>query len=76
MWTGVVWREAGHYGPEGTCEPRKNLGLHTFSHDPEVGFVVEINGEEYRVTAVYLEFCHVRPAKTDGRRGGSSHLSA
>ena len=63
MWTGVVWREAGDYGPEGTSEPRKNLGRHTFPHDPEVGFVIEIDGEQYEVTSIYLEFCNVRPTK-------------
>jgi hypothetical protein len=63
MWTGVVWLEAGNYGPGGAFEPRQHLGTHTFAHEPEVGFVVEINDEEYRVTAVYLDFCHVRPAK-------------
>jgi hypothetical protein len=62
MWTGVVWREAGNYGPGGTFEPRKNLGRHTIPHDPEIGFVIEIDGEQYEVTAVYLGFCHVRPA--------------
>jgi hypothetical protein len=63
MWTGVVWREAGNYGPGRMFEPRKNLGRHTFPHAPEVGFVVEIVGERYHVIAVYLGFCHLRPTK-------------
>jgi hypothetical protein len=46
----------------GTFEPRKNLGRHAFPHDPEVGFMIEIDGEQYDVTEVYLGFCHVRPA--------------
>jgi hypothetical protein len=48
--------------PGGTFEPRKNLGRHAFPHDPEVGFMIEIDGEQYDVTEVYLGFCHVRPA--------------
>jgi hypothetical protein len=63
MWTGVVWREAGNYGPGGMFEARQNLGSHTFPHDPEVGFVLEINDEQYQVTEVYLGFCHVRPTR-------------
>ena len=63
MWTGVVWREAGNYGPRGSFELRENLGRHTFPHDPEVGFVIDINGEKYEVTSIYLGFCHVQPTK-------------
>jgi len=42
-------------------EPRQSLGTHTFPHEPEVGFVLEIDDEQYQVTEVYLGFCHVRP---------------
>ena len=61
MWTGVVWREAGNFGPGGMLEPKQSLGSHTFPHEPEVGFVLEIDDEQYEVTEVYLGFCHVRP---------------
>jgi hypothetical protein len=42
-------------------EPRQSLGSHTFPHEPEVGFVIEIDDEQYEVTEVYLGSCHVRP---------------
>ena len=48
--------------PLGPCEaPQQDLGRHTFPNEPEVGAVVEINGEQYRVVAVGEGFCHVTP---------------
>jgi hypothetical protein len=62
-WTGVVWREAGNYGPGGMFESQQNLGRHAFGVQPEVGDSLEIGGEEYRVVSVDVAFCHVRPTK-------------
>jgi hypothetical protein len=62
-WRGVVWREAGTYGPGGMFEPQQNLGTHTFPNEPEVGWVLEINDEQYQVVSVDVAFCHVRPTK-------------
>jgi hypothetical protein len=61
MWTGVVWREAGNFGPGGKLEPRQSLGSHTFPHEPEVGFVIEIDDEQYQVT----ELSRVLPRPPD-----------
>jgi hypothetical protein len=59
-WTGIVWREAGAYGPGGTFVPQVRLGSHTLPTEPAVGDVVEIDGKEYLVVSVVRGFCHVR----------------
>jgi hypothetical protein len=59
-WTGVVWREAGPYGPDGIFVPQVRLGRYTFPIEPEVGRTLEIDGEKYRVVSVAGGFCHVR----------------
>jgi hypothetical protein len=59
-WTGVVWREAGPYGPDGIFVQQMRLGRHTFPVTPAVGAIVTIGDEEYRVVSVAGGFCHVR----------------
>jgi hypothetical protein len=59
-WTGVVWREAGIYGPDGTFVQQVRLGRYTFPVTPEVGRTLEIDGEKYGVVSVAGRFCHVR----------------
>lgn len=66
-WSGVVWREAGNYGPMGMRSSREDLGRHTFPDPPEVGMILEIRGEDYRVTSVDLGFCYVRPMRMKAR---------
>jgi hypothetical protein len=58
-WTGVVWREAGPYGPDGIFVQQMRLGRHTFPVEPSVGAIVTIGSEEYRVVSVVGRFCHV-----------------
>ena len=62
-WTGVVWREAGNYGPIGGWQAQKDLGRHTFPSPPEPGMVLEVRGEDYQVVSLGLAFCHVRPMR-------------
>jgi hypothetical protein len=64
-WTGVGWRDAGNYGPGGMFEAQRDLGRYIFPEQPEVGFVIVINGEQYEVTYIELGFCRVRPVKDD-----------
>jgi hypothetical protein len=59
-WTGVVWREAGTYGPDGAFVQQVRLGRYTFPMTPEVGRTLEIDGEKYHVVSVAGRFCHVR----------------
>jgi hypothetical protein len=59
-WTGVVWREAGPYGPGGIFVQQMRLGRHTFPVKPAVGATLKIGDEEYRVVSVAGGFCHVR----------------
>ncbi len=66
-WRGVVWREAGGYGPLGGFEAQKNLGTFTFPNHPEEGMILELRGEDYKVVSVGLGFCHVRPMRMKGR---------
>jgi hypothetical protein len=58
-WTGVVWREAGPYGPDGIFVQQMRMGRYTFPAAPEVGCTLEIDGEKYRVVSVAGGFCHV-----------------
>lgn len=67
-WRGVVWREAGAYGPLGGFVPQKDLGTWTFDNPPEVGMILEVGDEEYQVVSVGLGFCHVRPRTMKARR--------
>jgi hypothetical protein len=62
-WTGVVWREAGTYGPGGTFEQQVQLGRHSFPVKPAVGAILKIGSEEYRVISVAGGFCHVGPTE-------------
>jgi hypothetical protein len=59
-WTGIVWRVAGPYGPEGIFVPQVRLGQHTLPMQPVPGRVLEIDGKEYEVVSVARRFCHVR----------------
>jgi hypothetical protein len=59
-WTGVVWREARIYGPDGIFVQQLRLGRYTFPVTPEVGRTLEIDGEKYGVVSVAGRFCHVR----------------
>jgi len=68
-WTGVVWREAGTYGP-GPFVQQVRLGRYTFPVTPEVGRTLEIDGEKYRVVSVAGGFCHVRYGPANGIEGG------
>jgi hypothetical protein len=58
-WTGVVWREAGIYGPDGIFVQQVRLGRYTFPVTPEVGRTLEIDGKKYGVVSVAGRFCHV-----------------
>src|SRR5690349_5085904 len=60
IWTGVVWREAGPYGPGGIFVQQMRLGRYTLSAKPEVGRTLGIDGQKYRVVSVAGRFCHVR----------------
>jgi hypothetical protein len=59
-WTGVVWREAGTYGPDSAFVQQMRLGRYAFPVPPEVGRTLEIDGEKYWVVSVAGRFCHVR----------------
>lgn len=82
-WTGVVWREAGPYGPGGIFVQQMRLGPHTFPAAPEVGRIIQIDGKDYRVVSVAGRFCHVRGESADVEDGlpwgddpgGTSHGS-
>ena len=58
-WTGVVWREAGPYGPDGIFVQQMRLGLLTFPVAPGVGGIVTIGDQEYRVASIVGPYCHV-----------------
>jgi len=58
-WTGVVWREAGPYGPDGIFVQQMRLGLLTFPLAPAVGAIVKISDQEYRVVSIVGPYCHV-----------------
>ncbi len=62
----VVWLEAGNWSGVG-FQPQKDLGTHNFGELPVEGNIVEIRGEEYRVTSVSSGFMHVRPNKLKAR---------
>jgi hypothetical protein len=61
-WAGVIWREAGHYGPEGGFVARQHLGRHTLAVMPQVGMKIRLNGHDYYVTKLFWQYCYVRPA--------------
>jgi len=58
-WTGVVWRDAGPYGPDGIFVQQMRLGRVTFPVAPAVGAIVKIGDQEYRVVSIVGGFCHV-----------------
>ena len=58
-WTGLVWREAGPYGPDGIFVQQTRLGRLTFPVAPAVGAIVKIGDQENRVLSVVGGFCHV-----------------
>jgi hypothetical protein len=58
-WTGVVWRDAGPYGPDGIFVQQTRLGRVTFPVAPAVGAIVKIGDQEYRVVSIVGGFCHV-----------------
>ncbi len=62
-WRGVVWREAGNYGPLSGFSPQEGLGTFTFPNPPEVGMILQLKDEDYKVVSVDLGFCHVRPMR-------------
>lgn len=59
-WAGVVWREAGPYGPGGTFVPQVRLGRYSLPVKPEAGNTLEVDDEKYWVVSVAGRFCHVR----------------
>jgi hypothetical protein len=59
-WTGFVWSLAPLGGYEA---PQQELGHQTFPDEPEVGSVLEIDGERYQVVAVGDGYCNVAPMK-------------
>lgn len=59
----VVWREAGKWDRGGGWSANKNLGTHSMGELPEVGDVLQIRGEDYRVTQVNVGYLYVRPMR-------------
>lgn len=59
----VVWREAGNWGPAGSWTANHDLGTHTIPELPEVGDVLQIRGDDYRVTQVNVGYLYVRPMR-------------
>lgn len=69
-WKGLVWLEAGNYGPGGIWQAQKKLGEFTFPNVPDVGMVLEIRGEDYQVVESSVPgpgYVHVRPMRMKAR---------
>ena len=60
-WTGVIWHEAGTYGPGGAFQPQKDLGRRTLPVEPEFGMILDLDGTEWQVVETHVGYCYVRP---------------
>lgn len=60
----VVWHEHGSYGPGGGFAARRNLGTFTLPNQPEAGDILEIGGDDYKVTEVFTGYVYVKPLRT------------
>jgi hypothetical protein len=60
-WIGVVWCEAGNYGPGGGFVAQQELGRPTYPSLPQPGQLIELHGQEWEVVSQHLGFIKIRP---------------